>query len=53
MALYTLPVDSEGNIITARNFRCDFNVKFWENDVGQTGRITVGFLDKNDQLIMT
>lgn len=51
MALYTLPVDSEGNIITARNFRCDFNVKFWENDVGQTGRITVGFLDKNDQLI--
>lgn len=51
MALYTLPVDSEGNIITARNFRCDFNVKFWQNDVGQTGRITVGFLDKNDQLI--
>lgn len=51
MALYTLPKDSEGNITTAQNFRCDFNVKFWENATGQTGRITVGFLDKNDQLI--
>lgn len=51
IAVYELPKDNDNNIITAKNFKCDFNIKFWENAVGQTGRITVGFLDKNDELI--
>ena len=51
IATYTLPTDTDGNIQTAKNFRCDFNVKIWQKTGGKTGRITVGFLDKNDQII--
>lgn len=51
IAVYTLPKDADGSIRSAKNFRCDFNLKFWENKTGQTGRITIGFLDKDDKLI--
>ena len=51
IATYTLPADTDGNIQTAKNFRCDFNIKIWQKTGGKTGRITVGFLDKNDQII--
>lgn len=36
----------------AVNFRCDFNIRLWADQLGQTGFLTVCFVDKDDDLIM-
>lgn len=47
-----IPADESG-YKGAADFRCDFNLKFWENVTGQTGAFSIVFADKDNKPICT
>lgn len=48
--VFNLPLDSSG-AQGATNFRCDFNIKWWANQMGQTGFLSIIFADEMNNVV--
>ena len=49
-ASFMIPADEIGEV-GAKNWRCDFNLKIWEDKYGQTGMYTIAMVDKDKKII--
>lgn len=45
-----LPADSSGKT-GAQNFKSEFNIKWWANQMGQTGFLTIAYMTKDNELL--